>query len=89
MQGIETEEKIAIPTMQVSAPPRQVCVTISFQPTEGEHWTRDNEFFHEDFPQGFDLDGKFRARVGVALSEALTKPPVVEGVTSATNDPIP
>lgn len=65
MQQIESEEVVATPSMAVGDPPRTVCVLIQYVDKQQEH------LFHEDFPVGFDLDGKFRARVGVALSDAL------------------
>jgi hypothetical protein len=68
MKGIDSDEKVAIPEMLAPEPPKKVCVMIRRLSGIGVQGER---VFHEDFPVGFDLDGKFRARVGAALSEVV------------------
>lgn len=68
MESIDSDEKVAIPTMAQPQAPQKVCVMIRVVNDRGVEGKR---MFHEDFPVGFDLDGKFRARVGAALSEVV------------------
>lgn len=72
MESIDSAEVVATPTMQAPEPPRRVCVMIRLSAGDGKNFDLTSErIFHEDFPVGFDLDGKFRARVGEALSVVL------------------
>lgn len=70
MEAIESKEVVGTPTATQGPPPRQVCVMIQYIGTGG---SKVDAIFHEDLPEGFDHDGKFRARVGAALSAALDR----------------
>lgn len=76
-ESIPSQEKFGTPSMDAGKPPDRICVIIQKiapmpdPPIEPSTALGRNEIFHEDMPVGFDHDGAFRARVGVALSEAL------------------
>lgn len=67
MKAIDSEEVVSPPTLTPSNPPKKICVMIRVL----SGGVQGDRVFHEDFPVGFDLDGKFRARVGAALSEVV------------------